>query len=51
MNGKKARGLRKIAMLMYIRSMQGKKKPMHSLRGLYKKLKRQYVLAKAQGLT
>ena len=51
MNGQKAKGLRKIALLMYIKSMQGPKKPMYSLRALYKRLKRQYMAAKSQGIT
>jgi hypothetical protein len=51
MNGKKAKGLRKVAMLMYIKSVSGGKKPMYSLRTLYKRLKAQYMMAKTQGLT
>lgn len=51
MNGKKAKGLRKVAMLMYIRSTQGGKIPMWSPRAVYHRLKKQYMIAKSQGLT
>jgi hypothetical protein len=52
MNGKKARAMRKIALMMYIKSITaGKKKiAIDSIRTIYRRLKVEYRIAKSQGL-